>query len=796
MKKVTTVLFILIFLLSGGMLFSQEEAEVPEVPEVETPAAEEVSEEEKPRAGAGVFEMGEIVVRDRALASVEDASTTTEITAEDIRARGDKTLADSLSMVPGVKINASAKGTMRLNMRGFDQDRVVLLIDGIPVGDPYESSFDLSQIPAANVSKIVVNRGASSALYGAHGAVGSINVITQRPEEEFTQVNFEFGQYNNHSMSASHGGLMGDDAYYWITSSIMHSGGYNVSSKLDYDERRKWFDKLVRYDLYETAGGDPVTFEDLDLHSVENYLNDKGLWNHTGYTKYQLAGKFGYAIADNMEAGLSASYFYNQQDSNTFRNNMFSSYDPEDAASGDGWSHPDEFNWEDPGRGSWKIFQNRVFSWPEKYDILISPYFTGEFGDFSIRTNIFYYKQMTDLLGYASQDYSKWMFGGGGQFAHSIWTEQSIGINIFPSYDVADWNRLNFAVLYREDSHIAETKPQNFVPYEDGSGTVKDRSLAVDYITFAVEDEMKLMDTIEIAVGISYDAQRFKKHKEEDGGTLVNQDRAKGDSMLWGTRDSFNPVVAGTWQAMEDLLKLRAAFSSKTKFPTLSAYRRDIDREDDFKPERSYNANAGFELTPLGDILNLRIDYFYSRFNDKLESVYDPDIGDNVYTNIDGVESQGVEAIVSVHLARVQNIVDINSTLAYTYVNVKNLSDFEDSGINKGKRMEGTPVHTIQADLRFDFITDTSLNIFGYHTRNQIAYAMKERPDPADDFSTKYFKTVKLHNPYMFNFKLSQRVGGNREFYVMCRNIFDDYDADPFNPGPGRMYYFGGSVEF
>ena len=46
----------------------------------------------------------------------------------------------------------------------------------------------------------------------------------------------------------------------------------------------------------------------------------------------------------------------------------------------------------------------------------------------------------------------------------------------------------------------------------------------------------------------------------------------------------------------------------------------------------------------------------------------------------------------------------------------------------------------------------------------------------------------------MLNVKLSQNIMENFDVYVMCKNVFDDYNADPFNPGPGRMFYIGGSA--
>jgi len=200
----------------------------------------------------------------------------------------------------------------------------------------------------------------------------------------------------------------------------------------------------------------------------------------------------------------------------------------------------------------------------------------------------------------------------------------------------------------------------------------------------------------------------------------------------------------------------------------------------------------------VGELINFRADYFYSKFDDKIEEVYSDDFGDDIYTNIDGVTSQGVEATISSKAKRVGGIVDISSSLSYTYVHARIDTNITDSDINKGDKLESTPEHMFALDLRFDFITDTSVNVYGQHTRNQIMYAMKSAPitGVATPYSTEYFKEVELHNPYMFNVKLSQKIMEKFEFYVLCKNIFDDYNADPFNPGPGRMFYIGGSAEF
>lgn len=805
MKKLYAAAMVLAFAFVCMPLFAQETG-VTKTPEAAAEPAKEVKKDVK-KAKTSAFIGGEIVVKERAIANIEKASTTTEITDKDIKARSEKTLDETLEMVPGIKVETSNKGGKRFYMRGYDLDKVAIMVDGVLINDVYEANVDISQIPVINASRIIVNRGVSSALYGTNGAIGSINVITKKPEQPFAEANFEYGQYNNYTLNMAQGAPIGN-AYFWITGTVMNSDGYEISKKLDKEKRTEWFNKLVNYGAYGRS------FSDFTLKALNDYLNDRGKWNNTEYIRYQIAGKIGYNFTDNIEAGISSSYNQAEQQANTFSHRYFSSYDDKTNM----WSNPSGSGYTTDGRKA--HFQNRVFYWPDKYDMTVSPYVNAVFGDFSVKANAFYYKQMTELEAYATQDHSVYMFPASinadnppSDLTLSIWTEQSFGVQIYPSYKFASWNKLNTAITYRRDTHTEEEQAVSAAESADvilahGYDKFKTKRVAADYLTLAIEDEMRLMDSLLVSAGISYDAQNFVDNKSLDSKTsdTAYGDRymAKDDSLLWGTRDSFNPVVGITHNTIPNLLKLRAAFSSKTKFPPLSSYARLTDPTDPtgktpdrkMKPERSYNGNAGFDVMLLDEKLNLRIDYFYSQFTDKIERLYVSDVGQTTYTNIDGAISQGVEATVSGKSERLADIVDVNASVTYTYNYAKRLDDTHDANVNMGKKFEGTPEHTIIADLRFDFVTKTTLNLFGNYTINQIMYAMKSQPQTTDpeEYSTRYFKAVKLHNPLMLNVKLSQNIMENFDVYIMCKNVFDDYNADPFNPGPGRMFYIGGSA--
>ncbi|MBP7737582.1 MAG: hypothetical protein KA369_16495 [Spirochaetes bacterium] len=58
-------------------------------------------------------------------------------------------------------------------------------------------------------------------------------------------------------------------------------------------------------------------------------------------------------------------------------------------------------------------------------------------------------------------------------------------------------------------------------------------------------------------------------------------------------------------------------------------------------------------------------------------------------------------------------------------------------------------------------------------------------------YSRNFFDTVKLHNQFNLNVKVSQEIWKRFTLYVLFKNILDDYNPDPFNPGPGFLCYGG-----
>lgn len=101
------------------------------------------------------------------------------LTARELKERGVQTLADALMLIPEVQVRQGGMG-IRVDVRGAKQFSVLLLIDGVPVTEPYFGIYDVSSIPVTDIVQIRVQLAPASPLEGPGGDGGVIEVTTLR----------------------------------------------------------------------------------------------------------------------------------------------------------------------------------------------------------------------------------------------------------------------------------------------------------------------------------------------------------------------------------------------------------------------------------------------------------------------------------------------------------------------------------------------------------------------------------------------------------------------------------------
>ena len=234
-------------------------------------------EEEKEKEKLPRFFLGEIIVTaEREITSA--TATVNEISAKDIEVSNATTVAEALRLLPGVDVTVGRKNEFSVNIRGIDQSRVVILLDGMPIYEPFYGKVDLNQLPVENIAKIKVVRGRVSVLYGPNSLGGVVNIITKKgAAKPLTELLTSYSNGNTQHYQVSHSATKGRFSYLF-SSSFGRSGGFPLSRHF----------KLARNE-------------------------DGELRNNSDYSRFNIYSKLGYRPSSKQSYNLSLGYYQSEQ---------------------------------------------------------------------------------------------------------------------------------------------------------------------------------------------------------------------------------------------------------------------------------------------------------------------------------------------------------------------------------------------------------------------------------------------------------------------------------------------------
>ncbi|MBM2816289.1 MAG: TonB-dependent receptor plug [Ignavibacteria bacterium] len=202
--------------------------------------------------------------------------------------------------------NGNWIGYSNLTMRGFDQRRIAVMINGIPQNDPEDHGVYWVDFPdiSSSLENVQVQRGAGLTTFGAASIGGSINLTTSNfANEKFVKLNYGVGYQHfgaedkyipitDKSGIEVSSGLVGKYALYGRLSMI-NTQGYRDGS---YAKLNSFFLSTVRFDSNLTTqinvfGGpfsDGLVYNGLP----KSYMNDLSLRRQNfSYFTYDSTGK-------------------------------------------------------------------------------------------------------------------------------------------------------------------------------------------------------------------------------------------------------------------------------------------------------------------------------------------------------------------------------------------------------------------------------------------------------------------------------------------------------------------------
>lgn len=225
----------------------------------------------------------------------EIGSSVSVITNEDLEELGVDFALDAVATAPGVTINQNGAfgGSASVRIRGAASGQTLVLIDGIPVGDPTGTSggYNFAYLDTDNIERIEVLKGPQSTLWGSDAIGGVVSITTKKPTEGLTGSAFgEYGSFNTLrggaaisnanetgdfriaatglttdgiSKADEDNGNTEDDAY--DSQTIAARGGLNLPNSVRLETSLLWSDAESEYDSYSgsaqgsVADGDEVT---------------------------------------------------------------------------------------------------------------------------------------------------------------------------------------------------------------------------------------------------------------------------------------------------------------------------------------------------------------------------------------------------------------------------------------------------------------------------------------------------------------------------------------------------------
>ena len=389
-----------------------------------------------------VFDLGEIFVTSEKPPAVQEMVITNEVTAEDIKATNSRTVAEALSYVPGIRVSTGRKDFPSVQIHGIDQNRFLVLIDGVPYYETKYGGLDLSQIPVDNVAKIEVTKGAASVLYGANALIGVVNIITKKPTEKLAAEGIvEMGNGGYTRVSLSHGMKVGI-LNYWLNFGHRERDDWRMSDE---------FDPVIGSVRYRPGPTKNIILEDGRNRANSDY-DTNSFWAKVG-----------------IDPNPGSEYYVN------FHYITKEKGDPPSLSGGQVST-------------TFPAFSN-VFDRITKYNDWGFD-LSGQqkvFDQLTLKGKLFYHNHVDDYTSYYDQSYEE-------EISVSRYKDYILGGSLIGDFRPIEWDTIRFSFNYKGDSH--KQRSDEILPFQESfsyTGSV------------GLENEFNWVKNLSVVAGASYD---------------------------------------------------------------------------------------------------------------------------------------------------------------------------------------------------------------------------------------------------------------------------------------------------
>jgi iron complex outermembrane receptor protein len=144
------------------------------------------------------------------------------------------TLDQVLRNVSGMNISGAPYYTtdptgQQTRMRGVTNSTVLMLVDGVPIHDPFYSTTQWFKVPLSSIYRVEVLRGGASSLWGNLAVAGVVNIITKKPVDNDAQLDLHYESQNTLNASAAKDVVLTNGLSLRFFANGMRTDGYQTT---------------------------------------------------------------------------------------------------------------------------------------------------------------------------------------------------------------------------------------------------------------------------------------------------------------------------------------------------------------------------------------------------------------------------------------------------------------------------------------------------------------------------------------------------------------------------------------
>ena len=310
----------------------------------------------------------------------------------------------------------------------------------------------------------------------------------------------------------------------------------------------------------------------------------------------------------------------------------------------------------------------------------------------------------------------------------------------------------------------------DWVNYETGDSKYSPKKTEYNDSAGFLLAKTKLLDQrLILSGGIRYDNYKVEV-KAGEGGT---------------ERDNHTCPRAGIAYLLTDYLKVRANYGRAFRMPTAQQLAGDMMMwatryvgNPDLDPEKSDTYEGGLDF--FRDSFNLSLTYFYTDFDDKIESYVKPN-GDTSYRNLGEAEIEGIEGSFSFDLGALFSW----NYQVKPYVSVVYLPTYEDEETDEDLK------YTSEYNISYGI---TVSDFSGFSANLNLAYTGEQ---DITDYEYGTYETITKGGFTVANLTVSKKILSMNKYGSITlrgeiQNLFDkDYEYNQGYPMPGRSFFMG-----